>query len=119
MPEDQVVVIEETILVDVVNQDFPITPQEDVTIVEVAEETVSVISVAEQGPPGRDGIGTDYYESFSESTQWVVNHNLGRIPIPTMLTPGGAVLDTLWINTNLNQFIVYFTFPTAGSVRCL
>lgn len=61
----------------------------------------------------------DYEQDFPESTTWVVNHNLGRKPIVTLLTQGGVEMIAEVVHTNANQLIVYFASPIAGRVRCL
>lgn len=69
----------------------------------------------ESGP----AILTDFEQDFSESSSWVVNHNLGRKPIVTLLTVGGVEMIAEVIHTNTNQLTVYFASPIAGKARCV
>lgn len=61
----------------------------------------------------------DFEQDFSEASSWVVNHNLGRKPIVTLLTQGGVEMIAEVVHTNVNQLVAYFASPTAGRVRCL
>lgn len=41
---------------------------------------LDVEEVVVPGPPGPAGAIESFEQSFSESTSWIVNHNLGRRP---------------------------------------
>lgn len=88
--------------------------------------SVRIVEIARQGPPGATGpqgpVGPqsdDFVQSFSSALTWTVNHNLGRLPIVTLLTVGNVEFDAQIVHTNNNQFIVHFAAAIAGSVRCI
>lgn len=87
----------------------------------IDSENLEVVEVSEQGPIGPIGPGGlgDFSQTFSASTSWVVNHNLGREPLISITTLGGAEIEVTILHTNLNQFVVYFDSPVAGKVRCI
>lgn len=80
---------------------------------------LEVLEVAKQGPPGRDGLLTDYEQTFTDCEECIVNHNLGRYPILGIYSPGGAEMDAQVLNVTVNQLILYFSSPTSGRVRCV
>lgn len=65
-----------------------------------------------QGPPGTAG----YTATFSASSTWTVNHNLGRAVAVVVRDAGSAQIIANVTHTSLNQFVVQLTTPTAGSV---
>lgn len=85
--------------------------------------SVRIIEIARQGPPGAAGpVGpeiNDFEQSFAAALTWTVNHNLGRLPIVTILTTGNVEMDAQIVHTNNNQFVVHFAAPMAGGVRCV
>lgn len=87
------------------------------TVIETID--VEVIEVAEQGETGPPGPGVSLFEqSFSESMQWIGNHNLGRKPSVTLLSTGGIEMGGTVQHASINQVIVYWSLPTAGTMRC-
>lgn len=75
------------------------------------------VSVEEICPPG--GAIQSFEQSFSESTSWIINHNLGRRPTVTLLTQGGSEMVAEVLHVSPNQVVAYFASPIAGSVRCV
>lgn len=98
-----------------------------VTVVEggvkivVKEPSVKVVTLGIQGPPGPSGpAGTDFEQAFnSPLAQWVVNHNLGKRPLVTLLTTGGVEMGGDVIHTTINQLVVNFSSAVAGRIRCV
>lgn len=69
----------------------------------VVRQGVQVVQVGVQGPPGRNGLMADFEQTFTDCTECVINHNLGRYPIISIFSLGGAAMDALPVNTSLNQ----------------
>jgi hypothetical protein len=61
----------------------------------------------------------DFEQSFQESSQWVVNHNLGHYPVYVLLDSGGVIMDGEVVNININQLTVSFKQPMNGTIRCI
>ena len=53
-----------------------------------------------------------------QASSWTVNHNLNRYPQVAVLSAGGVEMWAETIHTSLNQVMVYFDQPTAGTVIC-
>lgn len=49
---------------------------------------------------------------------WTVNHNLGFRPNINLYSAGGREMMAEVLHTSLNQTLVYFDNPTAGSAVC-
>jgi hypothetical protein len=82
---------------------------------------VTVLALAEQGPPGRPGIdaGSSYvHQQVSPSPNWVINHNLGFRPTVSLLSVGGVEIEGEIIHVSENIVSVFFVIPVAGSARC-
>jgi hypothetical protein len=69
------------------------------------------------GPPGPAGVHYTHYQMVPNTT-WIVNHNLGYKPHITVLSPGGTALVCEIIHTNVNQAVLIFNLPTAGTAYC-
>lgn len=71
---------------------------------------------------GRDGAGGNLkyiHSQTTESAEWIVNHNLGEKPVAEIISTGGAVVEADVLHVSVNQFLVYFSAPNIGQVRCL
>ena len=77
---------------------------------------VSLINTGLQGPPGPPGPGATFYDhdQISPSTEWVVNHNLGRLVSVTVLSPGGVEVEAEVVQVSVNQTRVFFNLPQTG-----
>ena len=53
----------------------------------------------------------------SAATSWTVNHNLGFRPAVEVFSVGGAEIDAAILHTSVNQTVISFSTPTAGSAR--
>jgi hypothetical protein len=60
-----------------------------------------------------------YTETFTSSTTWVVNHNLGYNPNITVIVNGYVVQPSTIEHNSVLQATVTFSSPQAGSVRCV
>lgn len=73
------------------------------------------------GPAGADGSGGGVQginlNFLSPSVEWLINHNLGYKPIVELFTTGGVEMQAAVIHTSVNQLLVQFNSPTAGSAR--
>jgi hypothetical protein len=88
----------------------------------VKSPIVKIVTMGILGPPGPAGPAGSvnaFEQTFSSAINWVVNHNLGRRPLVTILSTGDVEVEAHVVHTNLNQFIVYFASATAGKIRCI
>jgi len=69
-----------------------------------------------QGPPGPGGAGFNFTQA-APATVWTINHNLGYYPSVELFSVGGLEIDADVQHMSLNQTIVTFLIPTAGSAR--
>lgn len=73
-----------------------------------------------QGVPGPDGTVEDYtHTQASGLDTWTVNHNLGRYPIVSVLSPGGVEIEAAVQHITVNQLLVQFASALTGTARCL
>lgn len=68
------------------------------------------------GPPGSSGLGINV-QFVSPSEEWLINHNLGYKPVVELFTTGGIEMQAAVIHTSVNQVLVQFNSPQAGSAR--
>lgn len=68
------------------------------------------------GPPGPSGQGINV-QFLSPLDEWLINHNLGYKPVVELFTIGGVKMQAAIIHTSVNQVLVQFNSPTAGSAR--
>lgn len=64
-----------------------------------------------------DGLVAFEFTQNTPSDTWTINHNLGYKPIVYLYTPGGVAMEGQVTSSGLNQTIVTFTSPQAGSAR--
>ncbi len=89
----------------------------------VVQQNANVIASSRglRGERGPSGVSGDSFE-FSQSSpalQWSISHNLGRRPIVELFSVGGAEIDADVLHPSVDQVIVYFVSPTAGSARLI
>lgn len=71
------------------------------------------------GPPGAPGAGTAFiFTQASALDTWNVNHNLGVRPAVTILSPGGLEVNGSIAHISVNQLIITFAAPVAGTAYC-
>lgn len=65
------------------------------------------------------GAGTPNFvhTQASAASSWTVNHNLGFRPAVEVFSVGGAEIEAEVLHTSVNQTVISFTTPTAGSAR--
>lgn len=85
---------------------------------------VRILEIGRQGPPGGVGpqgpAGAEFTQVFaSPLSSWIVNHNLGKEPLVSVLTTGGLEMVADVQHMSVNQLIVNFAAPTVGRIRCL
>lgn len=59
---------------------------------------------------------TGYTQGFAPASVWIVNHNLGRRAVVTVLNNAGEQLDVYVRHMSVNQARVEFDVPVAGIV---
>lgn len=93
-------------------------------VVEVLVDQVSVVEVVgvgpqgQQGPVGPPGVPLSYlHTQASAASTWTVNHNLGFVPTATVYSVGGVEVEAEIAHTSVNQAVIQFVTPTAGTAR--
>jgi hypothetical protein len=71
------------------------------------------------GGGGVEGLGGFVHTQASGSAAWIINHNLGRRPLISVLSPGGVEVEAEVVHVSINQAQVLFATPTTGSARLL
>lgn len=66
-----------------------------------------------QGPTGADGSSYEHVQA-SALTEWIVNHNLDKHPVISVITTGGVEVIVEIIHMSTNQARIYFNQPQAG-----
>lgn len=69
-----------------------------------------------QGLPGPPGPGATSYDhvQLSAVSEWIVNHNLGRLVHVTVLNAGGSEVEVEVSQISENQIRIYFNQPQTG-----
>lgn len=68
------------------------------------------------GPPGTSGAGYTHTQPGAATT-WTINHNLGVRPNVEIANTGGQKVNADVLHTSLNQVVISFVTPTAGTAR--
>lgn len=68
------------------------------------------------GPPGPSGAGYTHTQPGASAT-WTINHNLGVRPNVDIANTGGQKVNAEVLHTSLNQVVISFVTPMAGSAR--
>lgn len=89
--------------------------------IEIIEEVTSITiqTLGIQGPAGPAGSSAFVFTQASPSSTWTINHNLGVNPICEVFSVGGVNVIATVTNTSLNQTIITFASPQAGSARLI
>ena len=86
--------------------------------VTVRSTKVQTIAKVERGPPGPPGTGGDSdvfeYSPPTPLSEWIVNHNFGRNPVVSVLSPGGVEVEAEVVHMTVNQARVRFNAPQFG-----
>ncbi len=101
--------------------------QDSVTIEALGSNAVRVVMTGSEvvpiqlnnkGPRGEPGDASVLepleFTQGSPSSNWVINHNLGRIPEVTVVSPGGVEVEAGVVHTSNNQAVVQFASPYSG-----
>lgn len=92
----------------------PTNGAERIVVVRQQQVMVNVGSVLETG----GGTAASYtHIQGPASAVWTINHNLGFMPAVRVLSSGGAEVDALELHTSINQVLIYFSSPFAGTAR--
>lgn len=108
MNDAQVIVRQETSIVEIGDRDVAV----------VDREVISVVSEGIQGPPGASGAGFVFTQS-SPAAEWVINHNLGFKPAVMIFDAGGSEVEAEVLHISVNQARIYFSVSLAGFARCV
>jgi hypothetical protein len=99
-----------------------VTEAQSVTVERQAPKQVVITKEGVQGPPGPQGAPGQSAASHEHvqavaSDVWTVNHNLGLRPAVTVLSPGGIEVEASVAHISVNQTVISFVTPQAGSAR--
>ncbi len=97
-----------------------VTTADPVTIVEVDEDAVTVVTVGIQGPPGPRGLPGSVGVTFTftqgvPSSSWVIVHNMGRKPSVTIVDSSDRVVYGNVAYADLDNLTLTFSAPFSGS----
>lgn len=92
-----------------------------VPLVSAAPAAVAVIQVAATGRPGPSGadgasIAHNHVQS-SPSDTWLINHNLNFLPSVSLRSAGGVEMVADIVHVSVNQTVIHFVVPVAGTAR--
>lgn len=59
------------------------------------------------------------HDQSQASNQWIINHNLGYMPITQVFNSGSQEIFGNIINTSVNQCVVQFNMPITGFARLI
>jgi hypothetical protein len=97
----------------------------EIRVVEVLSNVAQVVEVVDQGPQGPVGpagppgsVLEFRFTQAAPASSWTVNHNLGFLPTVTVYSVGGVEVEALVTHTSVNQSVISFSSPAAGSARC-
>lgn len=71
-----------------------------------------------RGNPGPVGVPFVFTQETPENT-WIINHNLGYIPTVELYDSDEVEIDAAISHPSINQTIVSFSLPVAGSARLI
>jgi hypothetical protein len=105
-----------------INAEWPevvITQGDDTPQILISAPPAPQLVLSEVGMRGPSGVGaTLFEESFTDSNEWIVNHNFGRKPTAVqVLSTGGVEILADIVHISDNQLRVFFVLPFSGVVR--
>lgn len=103
-----VTVVEEVTNVTIANPD-----NGETWSVDVAEQTISVVSVGIQGPEGPASVTYVHTQSVA-SDEWVIDHNLDRYPSVSVVDSAGNVIHANVNYITADSLTVEFTAMFSG-----
>jgi hypothetical protein len=90
------------------------------TTLTINQESATIVTAAEQGPPGPPGTSGDknYTQSFTSASSVTVTHNLGKYVGVTVLDTAGDECEGDIDQVSINQCVLTFSAPFSGLVVC-
>lgn len=94
-------------------------------VVRVTAQTApAVVRVVTAGPPGVQGPPGPQPEAYvhvqaTAATTWTINHNLGYRPSAELMDAGSREIDGDVYHPTVNQAVVMFNVPVAGTARLI
>lgn len=85
----------------------------EVSVVVHDNPTISVIAVAQQGPPGSSVSGFTFNQ-VGAATPWIITHNFGYKPAVSVRDSGGSEVEAEILHINNNETRIYFASPQEG-----
>ena len=85
-----------------------------------APETPVIVKIATAGPQGASSLSGAYvYEQSAPAVNWTINHNLGYRPSVEVIDDGSREIDGDVYHPTVNQTVIIFNVPVAGSARLI
>jgi hypothetical protein len=102
--------------------EITVTGGPSLTITAQPQVEVEIVQAGVQGAPGPQGAPGQSAASYEHlqalaADVWTVNHNLGLRPAVTVLSPGGLEVEASVTHISVNQTVITFVTPQAGSAR--
>lgn len=96
-----------------------ITPDDGAALTVTAPAQPGRVTISARGPQGAPGPASAFFEHVQAvaSDAWTINHNLGFRPAVTVFSPGGVEVEADVIHVSVNQTVIAFAAPQAGSAR--
>lgn len=84
-------------------------------VVRISDRQYRVVTVGIPGPPGASGSGAAYtHVQGSAAVEWIINHNLGKYPIVSVLSPGLREMVADVQHVSVNQTRIRFSSAISG-----
>jgi hypothetical protein len=90
-------------------------------LVQIVEESQArIVRVISEGPPGPAGESKSYvHQQEAAATTWTINHNLGYRPSAELMDAGSREIEGDVYHPTVNQTVVLFNVPVAGTARLI
>lgn len=88
---------------------------------DVTRETATSIPIYTSQPPvpGNGGSSAYTHIQSTESSTWIINHNLGFYPTVSVLSDSLSPILADWVHTSVNQTRIFFQTPRTGQARLI
>jgi hypothetical protein len=98
----------------VVDVTAPVIPK--VTVTQPVSNYIVALVPGPQGPSGGTGF---VYTQTTPAAQWTINHDLGRLPLSTLVVIGGAQVVADIIFPSASQVVITFPSPMSGTATLI
>jgi hypothetical protein len=82
--------------------------------------TPVIVKVITAGPQGASALSNAYtYTQSTPALNWTINHSLGYRPSVEIIDDGSREIDGDVYHPTINQTVIIFNVPVAGSARLI